>query len=274
LNQKLGNLPIAWRTLGYINDLSLIKSSAKDKNLSKELKAERLHASFKTLLASIIEAQESGALDDIPITFGGVTKIVNLKVPVIFIIRDMQRGDKICCTTCHYSNKLHRLCRKCNVCGDKSGDPLVQCKKISMVRMMQLVKDNRQDILDDFNQYNVHNAWFDVSYGGCRFGIFGAACPIEPLHSLENGIIPDCLTFLFKDKMSPTLKAELDSLVRRLMLLPRQRFANSGTEPGMPRLLWKDGVTSLTDLSAKLKVGIMFTLVIVSLQEEGTKFSP
>jgi hypothetical protein len=40
----------------------------------------------------------------------------------------------------------------------------------------------------------------------------------------------------------------------------------------MPRLLWKDGVTSLTDLSAKLKVGIMFTLVVVSLQEEGSKF--
>jgi hypothetical protein len=38
-----------------------------------------------------------------------------------------------------------------NAGGDESGDPLVQCNKINMVRMMQLVKDNRQDILDDFN---------------------------------------------------------------------------------------------------------------------------
>jgi hypothetical protein len=109
LTQKSRNLPIALRTLGYINDLSLIQSSADDKNLSKELKAERLRAIFKTLLASIIEAQESGALVDISLTFGGVTKNVNLKVPVIFIIGDMQGGDKICCTTCHYSNKLHPL---------------------------------------------------------------------------------------------------------------------------------------------------------------------
>jgi hypothetical protein len=29
---------------------------------------------------------------------------------------------------------------------------------------------------------------------------------------------------------------------------------------------------SLTNLSAKLKVGIMFTLAVVSLQEEGAKF--
>jgi hypothetical protein len=107
LNQKMRNLPIAWRTLGYINDLSLIQSSTEDKNLSKEVKAQRLHAIFKTLLASMIEAQEDGALDDIPISFGGITKMVNLKVPVIFIIGDMQGGDKICCTTCHYSNKLH-----------------------------------------------------------------------------------------------------------------------------------------------------------------------
>jgi hypothetical protein len=56
----------------------------------------------------------------------------------------------------------------------------------------------------------------DVSYGGCRFGIFSAACPIEPLHALENGIIPDCLTILFKDKICPALKGELDSLVRHL----------------------------------------------------------
>jgi hypothetical protein len=250
----------------------LIQSSAEDESLSKELKAEHLYAIFKTLLASIIEAQESGALDDIPITFGGVTKIANLKVPVIFIIGDMQGGDTICCTTYHHSNKLHHLCRKCNVRGDKSGDPLFKCKKIRMVRMMQLVKDDIQDILDAFNQYNVHNGWFDFSYGGCGFGIFSAACPIEPLHSLENGIVPDCLTILFKDEMRPALKAELDSLVKRLTLLPRQRFANSGTEPGMPRLLWKDGVTSLTDLSAKLKVDIIFTLVVVSLQEEGSKF--
>jgi hypothetical protein len=77
-----------------------------------------------------------------------------------------------------------------------------------MVQIMQLVKDNRQDILDDFNQYNVDNAWFDVSYGGCQCGIFSAVCPIEPLHALENGIIPDCLMFLYwSNPVSQVLRA-------------------------------------------------------------------
>ena len=271
LNQQMRNLPIAWRTLGYINDLSLIQSAAEDRNHTKELKAQRLHAIFKTILASLIKAQQAGALDNIPVTFGNVTKHVNLKVPVMFIIGDMQGGDKICCTSCHYSNTMNRLCRKCNVRGDQSGDPTFQCSRMSMVKMIKFVAESRQKILDDYNQYNVHNAWFDVSYGGCRFGIFSAACPIEPLHSLENGIIPDCLLILFKEEMTgKNLKSDLDNLVRRLTKLPRQRLANAGTLPDMPRLIWKDGITSLTDLSAKYKVGIMFTVIVVSLQDEGT----
>jgi hypothetical protein len=83
LNQKTLNLPIVWRRLGYIYDLSLIQSSADDKNLSKKVKAERLYAIFKTFLATLIEAQQSGALDNIPLLFGDETKKVNLKVPVI-----------------------------------------------------------------------------------------------------------------------------------------------------------------------------------------------
>jgi hypothetical protein len=54
LNQKTRNLPIAWRTLGYINDLSLLQPATEDKNLSKEVKAERLHAIFKTILATVM----------------------------------------------------------------------------------------------------------------------------------------------------------------------------------------------------------------------------
>jgi hypothetical protein len=36
---------------------------------------------------------QSGALDDIPLLFGDEPKRVNLKVPIVFIIGDMQGGD-------------------------------------------------------------------------------------------------------------------------------------------------------------------------------------
>ena len=44
------------------------------------------------------------------------------------------------------------------------------------------------------NQYNIQTAWFDIDFGGCEYGIFSAACPIEGLHALENRLI----TYVFK----------------------------------------------------------------------------
>jgi hypothetical protein len=69
--------------------------------------------------------------------------------------------------------------------------------------------------------------------------------------------------------MNSKQKRELDFLARRLAHIPRQRYASSGAEPLMPRLLWKDGTTSLSELTAKYKVGIIFTVITVSLQDEG-----
>jgi hypothetical protein len=74
--------------------------------------------------------------------------------------------------------------------------------------------------LKNINQYNVHSAWFDIDYGGFRFGVFSAATPVEPLHALENGLFTDCVRILFEEEMTPKQKRELDFLVRRLANLP------------------------------------------------------
>jgi hypothetical protein len=56
---------------------------------------------------------------------------------------------------------------------------------MSMVKIMEMVHQNGHNILKEIiDQYNVHSAWFDVNYGGCRFRMFSVATPIEPLHAL------------------------------------------------------------------------------------------
>ena len=37
----------------------------------------------------------------------------------------------------------------------------------------------------------------------------------------------------------------------------------------MPKLLWKDGITTITELTANAKVGIIFTIVVIGLTEDG-----
>jgi hypothetical protein len=119
--------------------------------------------------------------DAITLTLGGITKVVNIMVPINFIIGDMQGGDKICaCSPC-YSNKMQHLGHKYNVKGSHADDPYVKCCCMIMSCIQSLVVNNEFDRLDQINQYHVHNAWFDVSYGGCKYGIFSTACPVEAL---------------------------------------------------------------------------------------------
>jgi hypothetical protein len=74
---------------------------------------------------------------------------------------------------------------------------------MSMLKEMELVRQNCLDILKEINQNNVHSAWFDVDHGGCRFGISSTTTPGEPLHALENGFITDCVCLLFEKEMTP-----------------------------------------------------------------------
>ena len=271
LNQKKRNLPNAWRPLGYVYDTSLLLSSNEEKQLSKNTKYQRLHNILGTILKSYVRCQNDSSLDNILLRFGDKQHVANLKVPCFFIIGDMQGGDKMACSSPHYSHHMQRLCRKCNVKGRDSGDPFVECRKIVSGEVEKLVEQNQEEALKAINQYNVENAWFKVNFGGCAFGIFSAACPVEPLHALENGIIADCLTVLHNRIGSSKLLAELDVLGRRLVSLPRQQQASSGSDKSMPRLLWKDGISKLTDLTAAAKVGIMFTTIVIALQKDGRK---
>ena len=142
-----------------------------------------------------------------------------------------------------------------------------------MKDIQDMVKQNNTEQLKVLYQYNIQNAWFDVNFGGSSYRIFSAACPVEPLHALENGLITECIKVLFTRIKSNDYLAELDKLVKKLTILPRQNKIFYGSDKDMPRLLWKDGITNLADLTASHKVGIMFTIVVISLQSDRIEFS-
>ena len=131
-NQKLHNLPIAWKPLGYIYDVTIFQSKAESHQQTNDEKYKRLHAIFEVILETFVQTQNDDSLNNIPLTINNKTKFCNLKVPVLFIIGDMVGGDKMCCTSPAYSNLMKRICCKCNVRGNQLGDPLMECQYISM----------------------------------------------------------------------------------------------------------------------------------------------
>jgi hypothetical protein len=130
-------------------------------------KCSRHHQILQKLLELNITIQRAGGVEDIPIELGTVRKNVNVKVPVGLILGDMQGGDKHCGSVVGYSNAMARLCRQCNIAGNESGNPLVKCRKMSMVKIRQYVLNGDVETLEQISQNNVYSAWFDAQPWRC-----------------------------------------------------------------------------------------------------------
>ena len=94
-NLHTRNKAKAWKPLGYIPNDRQHYSSAQWDNMTSEEKSICLNYLFDTVLQSFRAAQEDNALT-LPMTLGNDTKVVTLKVPLAFIIGDIQGGDNIC----------------------------------------------------------------------------------------------------------------------------------------------------------------------------------
>jgi len=111
--RSIRNQADAWRPLGYIPIDRNYYSGDQWNAMTSELKSIQLNILFDVVLQSFREAQKYGALI-IPLTLGNQTKVVNLKVPLAFIIGDIQGGDGICGRSAYYQTKDRCICRMCN----------------------------------------------------------------------------------------------------------------------------------------------------------------
>ena len=60
------------------------------------LKTFRMQQLYNAALSSLVNAQKPGALNGVRLQLGNKEKIVNIKIPIMFIIGDIQGGDTIC----------------------------------------------------------------------------------------------------------------------------------------------------------------------------------
>ena len=273
LNQEQRNKATSWRPLGFIYDLHILQSKTEYKKQSPEFKSLRLHAIYKAVLKSFEDAQKTDILKNKIIQFGDFPpKEVNIKVPLHYIIGDMQGGDKMCGSSISYRDSLQRPCRKCNVLGKELGNPYTECQKIVQKKVVDLIINNENEKLKKINQMNVYIGFFDLDYGGCKFGIFSACCPVEPLHSVEIGIMKNLLATLFYDHLKDSGRLQLDILVEYISNLDRQHFTQFEESPTFPRSKWPAGCCSIKSLEAKYHVGLIFTIVLVYLTDSGKEF--
>lgn len=234
------------------------------------VKLIRLFKLYSVALQSFIAAQQAGAMDDIYLALGDKAKFVNMKIPLAFIIGDNQGGDMIAGRTCHYGITASRISRCCDATPDNYADVTADsCSFLEMERIMDLVRTQSWGELDSLYQAPFWNPFFDVDYGASSLGIFFAACPPEGLHALEQGIFKHLLHELLGVYLKPAQIVMLDKVIQSWVGGYRQRLFRSSNSAESPRLLFKDGISSLSNTPGCDRAGMVFALTIVTLTRDG-----
>jgi Plavaka transposase len=255
----------AWRTLGFIANEDYFFSAAERGQNNADIKCERFHRQLEVILKSFFAAQAPGALHDVPVQLGNVVQRVNLYVPLQFIIGDVEGGDQLCSRQTFRREICLRMCRTCDVSTANASRPDLECTRVRVADIKNALISLSPLELNAMRQRPGFNSLYDVDCGGDPYGVF-SMIHTEGLHSLEIGIMEYSLEILF-NKMNMKQKYQLDCLVKRFVQQPRQH----GYKP-FPRIMWPDGVTTISNLTGDLKVGKFMAIITTALTLEGQEF--
>jgi hypothetical protein len=93
--------------------------------------------------------------------------------------------------------------------------------------------------------------------------------PVEARHAVYGGICKDAAAILFVEDLKDANCRLLDLHVKLLCAMDKHHYMTSGSNKAMPPILFKDGVTSLGKLPSAHVIGILLTIVIISLTDGG-----
>ena len=228
-------------------------------------KSLRFHKILDSILQSFKAAQLPGALSNSRIRLGRFEKVVDLYVPLQFIIGDVEGGDQLCSRQSYRGKQCPRICRTCNVSTLNCNRTDIRCKRIKVAHIRRLVRLQKINQLKLLAQRPTYNCFYEIDCGKDPYGIFSMV-HTEGLHALEVGVMKYMVEILMSE-LPTTQHRTLDRLVKKLNRYPHQHGYS-----GFPRCTWSDGVTTLAQLTGDQRVGKMFAILLVALTAEGEDF--
>jgi hypothetical protein len=238
------------------------------------------HACLSKLLESFIASQTKGIL--FPLRIGDQVKMVKLKIPLAFVVNDAKSADMLCGRYGSYSHGC--ICRSCLVSFEESSNTnhRLRFRTKNVIQELQhralgpipeddddqqhpssAVREEAAKLrLKEMSCHLLRNAFDNVCFGGDPRGIYGAT-PIDLMHAFNEGVLKYCMESFFL-KVTPSRKKEIDHLVDEVMCPQR-----SSVRHLFPRVNFTNGFTNLTLLTATERVGVCFTLMILSMMKRG-----
>ena len=263
--EKCRRSAYAWRPLGYIANENVFYSSEELNENTPDGKCLCLHKILDCILESFKAAQVPGALNNSLVRLGKESKVVNLYVPLQYIIGDVEGGDDLCSRQRYRGKACPRLCRTCDIPTEDCARTDIDCTRIRVADVKALFIAQDLEALKLLAQRPTYNTFYDIDCGKDPYGIF-SMIHTEGLHALEMGVMKYMVEILMDD-LPKKQKRTLDRHIKKINRYPHQKgYAK------FPRCTWSEGVTSLSKLTGDQRVGKLFAILLVAHTHAGEKF--
>jgi hypothetical protein len=140
------------------------------------------------ILESFKAAQLPGALSNTNIQLGREEKLVNLYVPLQFIIGDVEGGNQLCGRWSYRLQTCQQMCCTCDVSTENCNKTTIICKRIEVAKIKELYLHQDTKALNNLCQRITFNAFYDIDCGKDPYRIFSMV-HTEGLHALEIGVM-------------------------------------------------------------------------------------
>ena len=167
----------------------------------------------------------------------------------------MQEGDALCGHYGPHTPQIQCQCRSCNISYTQLDSSFLSCRYLLTEPMAIIADSDNKEIRACWSQHAVNNAFQDVVLADHVRGIFGAT-PVETMHTFREGLI-EHVTSLVLDNVPVSRKAALDTLAVQFHQQHRQTFRST-----YPATDSSHGVTNLTKVTARKRLGLVFLFVI------------
>ena len=254
----------AWFVLGY---MPKPQGSSAEKVKNETGRSMRdYHLQLKELLKSYKDTE--AIIRDVVLPIGPEgEKLLDVICPILYIIQDMEEGDRLCGLFGGHLAAKQRHCRACNVSFkhlDEHRKSKFECTFAEAAHMRDIARSHNEERRKKHSMHWLDNAFYELPFVDQIRGIFGAT-PSEVLHCLRKGVIEWC-NQLCMGKLTTTRKTEIDRLGRLLTNKTRQT-----AKQAYPKTSFANP-SQVTMCSAKEHVGLLFLFVIISHYDDGWKF--
>lgn len=248
----------AWMVLGYMPAHDT--SSAEKGTLKPGQTLRDYHKQLGVMLESF---RESTLVQNVELPIGPRGTIVcDISFTFLFIIQDMEEGDRLTGRFKPHVRGVKRQVRACNVNFENLANPQARCRYVTASQMARVAQSNNEDFRQKWSMHRLDNCFNYISFMDQKRGIFGAT-PSEILHCVRAGPLKEANKAVFSD-LSQGLKTKLDNMARNFHKNNRQTYRKA-----YPSTKFTNGVTNLTLISADEHVGMMFLFVALSHFDEG-----